>query len=69
MLPLFITLFYSSNNIVIVGTVMAQTVALDYYAVAVERMLENFMHMNVKIEESGNFDSLVSPLSINTVYV
>lgn len=47
-----------SNNIVIVGTVMAQTVALDYYAVAVERMLENFMRMNMKIEESGNFDLL-----------
>ena len=47
-----------NNNIIIVGTVMAQTVALDYYAVAVERMLENFMRMNMKIEESGNFDLL-----------
>jgi 5-carboxymethyl-2-hydroxymuconate isomerase len=46
-----------SKNIVIVSTVMAQTVALDYYAVACERMLESFMHMNMKIEDSGSFSS------------
>jgi hypothetical protein len=37
---------------------MAQTVALDYYAVAVDRMMELFMKMNESIEETGNFDSL-----------
>jgi uncharacterized Rmd1/YagE family protein len=47
-----------SNNLVIIGTVMAQTVALDYYAVAVERLLESFMRMNMKIQESGNFNAL-----------
>ena len=47
-----------SKNITIVGTVMAQTVSLDYYADAVDRMLESFMQMNYKIEENGNFDSL-----------
>lgn len=47
-----------TNNITIVGTVMAQTVALDYYAVAVDRMLESFMNMNMKIQETGNFNAL-----------
>lgn len=47
-----------SKNITIVSTVMAQTVSLDYYADRVDRMLESFMKMNHKIEESGNFDAL-----------
>jgi len=47
-----------SFNITIIGTVMAQTVALDYYAVAVDRMLETFILMNKKIENSGSFQSL-----------
>jgi len=34
---------------------MAQTVALDYYAASAERMLESFMQMNMKIENSGSF--------------
>jgi len=42
----------------IVGTVMAQTVALDYYAVAADRMIESFMKMNLKIEDRGNFNEL-----------
>ena len=46
------------NNIVIIGTVMAQTVALDHYAESVERMIVQFMNMNMKIEETGNFDLL-----------
>ena len=46
------------NNIVIIGTVMAQTVALDHYAESVERMIVSFMRMNMKIEQSGNFDLL-----------
>jgi len=46
------------KNIQIVSTVMAQTVSLDYYADSVDRMLESFMKMNNKIEESGNFDAL-----------
>ena len=46
------------NNIVIIGTVMAQTVALDHYAESVERMRVSFMQMNMKIEQSGNFDLL-----------
>lgn len=48
------------NNIAIVSTVMAQTVALDYCEVVVNRMLESFMSMNMKIEETGNFDQLKS---------
>lgn len=37
---------------------MAQTVALDHYAESVERMIVSFMRMNMKIEQSGNFDLL-----------
>ena len=47
-----------SFNLTIIGTVMAQTVALDYYAVAVDRMLESFILMNNTIEKSGSFQSL-----------
>lgn len=39
-----------SKNLSIVATVMAQTVALDYYADAVDRMLESFQEMNLRIE-------------------
>jgi uncharacterized Rmd1/YagE family protein len=49
------------NNITIVSTVMAQSVALDYYAGTVDRMLESFMNMNVKIQEEGNFNDLSVP--------
>ena len=49
-----------STNLQIVGAIMAQTVALDYYAVAVERMIDTFMRMNVQVEETGNFKQLDS---------
>ena len=39
-----------AKNLSIVATVMAQTVALDYYADAVDRMLESFQEMNLRIE-------------------
>ena len=49
------------NNIVIIGTVLAQSVALDHYAATVEEKLETFMRMNKNIEESANpnFDLMV----------
>ena len=47
-----------NKNIAIVSTVMAQTVALDYCEIIVNRIMESFMMMNMKIEESGNFDQL-----------
>ena len=40
-----------AKNLSIIATVMAQTVALDYYADAVDRMLENFQEMNLRIEK------------------
>lgn len=40
-----------NNNITIVATVMAQTVALEHYANKVDKMLRQFMQMNMKIEE------------------
>ena len=53
------------NNIMIIGTVMAQSVALDYYAATVEEKLDSFMEMNRYIEENNSFDLVVSqqPLS------
>lgn len=53
-----------SNNIVIIGTVVAQSVALDYYAATVEEKLDTFMRMNKNIEESANpnFDLMVKYL-------
>jgi hypothetical protein len=32
---------------------MSQTVSLDYYADNVDRMLESFMMMNLKVEMTG----------------
>lgn len=37
-------------NLVVVSTVMAQTVALDYYAAAVDKMMTKFMHINQSIQ-------------------
>lgn len=37
-------------NIVVVSTVMAQTVALDYYAEAVDKMMNIFMKINQNIQ-------------------
>lgn len=48
------------NNITIVGTVMAETVALDYYASTVDKMLNKFMDMNLKIQNTGSFENLSS---------
>ena len=47
-----------SKNVSIVSIVMAQTVALDYYAAMVDRMIGTFTKMNMTIQETGNFDSL-----------
>ena len=40
---------------------MAQTVALDYYAGSVDRMLEGFIKMNQKIQQSGSVEDLRMP--------
>lgn len=48
------------HNLSIVGTVMAQTVALDHYTVVVDRMLDTFIDINEKIEQSGKFNAGVS---------
>ena len=37
---------------------MAQTVALDHYAVLVDKIVETFSKMNIKMGESGKFDKL-----------
>jgi uncharacterized Rmd1/YagE family protein len=49
-----------TKNVDLISTVLAQTVALDYYAEAVEKMLERFMSNNMKIEATGDFTKLVS---------
>jgi len=47
-----------TSNITIVSVVMAQTVALDYYAATVDKMVEKFTAMNINIQETGKFTSL-----------
>ena len=42
-----------SKNLSIISTVMAQTVSLDYYADAVDRMLESFQEMNLRVEKTS----------------
>lgn len=49
-----------ANNLEIIGTVMAQTVALDYYMLEVESLMDKFMQMNLKIEETGNYKGVSS---------
>ncbi len=47
----------SVNNLIIIGTVMAQSVALDYFAQRTETMLETFLNSNSKIHD-GTISSL-----------
>ena len=47
-----------SSNLTIVGTVMAQTVAMDYFAFSVNKTIEAFAKMNKQIEDTGSFDNL-----------
>ena len=42
----------------LVGTVMAQAIALEYYAVELDRQLEIFMKMNANIQSSKNFRNM-----------
>lgn len=46
------------KNLSIVSTIMAQSVALDYYAGNIDSMLSKFIKMNEKIEATGNFDGV-----------
>lgn len=46
------------NNIIIIGTIMAQSVALDYYASIVDGLLEQFVKMNQTIHTTGNMRTL-----------
>eukprot|EP00598_Pedospumella_elongata_P006549 CAMPEP_0184971566 /NCGR_PEP_ID=MMETSP1098-20130426/3781_1 /TAXON_ID=89044 /ORGANISM="Spumella elongata, Strain CCAP 955/1" /LENGTH=317 /DNA_ID=CAMNT_0027493715 /DNA_START=136 /DNA_END=1089 /DNA_ORIENTATION=+ len=48
----------NSSNITIVSVVMAQTVALDYYAGNVAKMVEKFAAMNTNIQEAGKFTTV-----------
>jgi uncharacterized Rmd1/YagE family protein len=48
----------NSNHLEIVAAIMAQTVALDHYAVLVDKIVETFSKMNIKMGESGKFDEL-----------
>lgn len=47
-----------NKNIAIISTVIAQSVALDYYAETVDTMLDSFMKINMNIEKTGNFEDL-----------
>lgn len=55
------------KNIAIIGSVIAHSVALDYYYKTVNKMLESFMKMNLKIEETGSFKDLNMPQTYKLV--
>lgn len=47
------------KNVHVIGTIMAQSVALDYFAIMVDRMLEQFSTINAKIQANDdNFSTL-----------
>ena len=46
------------KNLTVIGTVIAQSVALDYYAGEADKMLESFNQINKNIEDGDNFDML-----------
>lgn len=52
------------NNVIIIATVMAQSVALDYYAISVQRMLDNFITLNMQIQASGDVGGVCTPKSL-----
>ena len=41
------------NSVAVMATVMGQTVALDYYYVVVDNMLETFTELNRTVERTG----------------
>jgi hypothetical protein len=45
--------FYS-----VISTVMGQTVALDFYAVVVDQMLDTFTILNTSVERTGAFSAM-----------
>lgn len=47
-----------NSNITIVSTLMAQTVAMDYFAATVDRMLEEFSRINMALETTGDIKSM-----------
>lgn len=52
------------NNVVIVATVMAQSVAFDYYSDCLQQMLEQFMAMNQRIHHAGRVSDL-NPMQLH----
>lgn len=42
------------KNVHVIGTIMAQSVALDYFAIMVDRMLEEFNNINGRIQQNDN---------------
>ena len=41
------------KNVEIVGTIMAESVALDYYSTTVDALLSDYIHMNHRIHQTG----------------
>lgn len=41
------------KNVEIVGTIMAESVALDYYSTTVDALLSEYIHMNHRIHQTG----------------
>jgi uncharacterized Rmd1/YagE family protein len=45
------------NGVAVIGTIMAQTVALDRYSDTVDDLLSNFARINSTVSKTGNFTS------------
>lgn len=46
------------NNVAVISTIMAQTVAFDSYNDTVDEMLANFASINGKVKKTGNFTQM-----------
>jgi len=46
------------HNLAVIATVLAQSVALDYYSVRADAMLEAFTRLNGSVEQTGVFSAL-----------
>jgi uncharacterized Rmd1/YagE family protein len=47
-----------ANNVTIVSIILAQTVALDYFAANVDQMIDKFGQLNLSIQETGSFTAI-----------
>eukprot|EP00593_Proboscia_inermis_P016959 CAMPEP_0171324280 /NCGR_PEP_ID=MMETSP0816-20121228/116087_1 /TAXON_ID=420281 /ORGANISM="Proboscia inermis, Strain CCAP1064/1" /LENGTH=195 /DNA_ID=CAMNT_0011823171 /DNA_START=546 /DNA_END=1130 /DNA_ORIENTATION=+ len=49
---------FNMNNVAVISTIMAQTVALDSYNEMVDDLLGNFAKINFTVKQTGNFTAM-----------